>query len=102
MVRKSGIGDVQFILNVADYQSLRMSGEQGLHDAQARFRAHGGKHVGVTGDISRASSAGLIHISMGNGNTEIVKLFPRLRTPSVPGELKSMGLWRTRKDVRII
>src|SRR5216684_3155862 len=50
MVRKRGAGDLELVLNFADHQPLRMRGKQQLHDPQARFGAHGRKHVGVAGN----------------------------------------------------
>ena len=64
MVRKSGVRNAQFALDFADHQTLRMSGEKQLHDAQARLRAHGREHVGVLGDLlSGCFSLGGCHSS---------------------------------------
>ena len=51
MMGERGVGDVEFLLNFADDQAFGMRGEQELHDAQAGFGAHGGKHVRVLGDL---------------------------------------------------
>jgi hypothetical protein len=51
MMGERGIGNVQLFLNVSHDETLGMSGEQELHDAKARLRAHGGKHVGQFGDV---------------------------------------------------
>src|ERR1700674_1791011 len=50
MVRKRGAGNLELILNLADHEPFGVGGEQQLHNAQPRLDAHGGKHVGVTGD----------------------------------------------------
>ena len=60
-VRERGIGDVDFGLDVADDHALGFSGHEQLHDAQARFGAHGGEHVGETGDWS---GGGVRHVSI--------------------------------------
>ena len=52
VVRERGIGDVDFGLDVADDHALGFSGHQKLHDAKARFGAHGGKHISEAGDLS--------------------------------------------------
>ena len=47
---EGGRGNLQFFLNVADHQPLRVSGQEKLHDAQPGFGPHGGEHVGVARD----------------------------------------------------
>ena len=40
-------------LDIADHHAVGMRGEQELHDAQSRFRAHGGEHIGISRDLFR-------------------------------------------------
>ena len=61
MVGEGGVGDCEFVLNFADYEALRVSREQQLHDAKPRFRAHGREHVGI---FDRAIRSNLRHISI--------------------------------------
>ena len=47
MMRKRGRGNVEFLLDLTSEETIGMGGEKKLHDAQAGFRTHGGKHVRV-------------------------------------------------------
>jgi hypothetical protein len=51
MMGQRGVGNVELFLNFAYNQALGVGGEQQLHDPQARLGSHGGKHVGVFGDL---------------------------------------------------
>ena len=53
VVRKSGVRNIQFGLDVANDQPLGMRREQQLHDAKTGFGAHRGKHVSVFRDVFR-------------------------------------------------
>src|SRR5690349_4814991 len=44
-MRESGIGNLQFSLDVPDDQSLRMRRQEQLHDPQPRLRAHRREHI---------------------------------------------------------
>ena len=45
--------NVEFLLNLADHQSVGMRRQQQLHNAQPRLGSHGRKHVGILGDLLR-------------------------------------------------
>ena len=51
MMGKRRRWDPQLVLNVSHDQSLRMGGQQELHDAQARLGPHGRKHIRVANDL---------------------------------------------------
>src|ERR1700730_15832598 len=61
VVRERGIRDVDLGLNITDDHAFGFGAHQKLHDAEARFGAHGGEHVGETGDLSRCW---VCHVSM--------------------------------------
>jgi len=46
VMRKSGGGNVEFILNLTGNHSTGMSSKERAHDLQTRLRAEGGKAVG--------------------------------------------------------
>ncbi len=62
MMGEGGVGDVEFLLNFADYQAFGMSLQEQLHNAQAGFGAHGGKHVGVLGNLVGKACAACIFL----------------------------------------
>jgi hypothetical protein len=49
MVRQSGTGNVQFFLNLANYETVGVSRQEQLHDSEARLGSHCRKHVGKLG-----------------------------------------------------
>jgi hypothetical protein len=51
MMRKGGIGNIEFFGDFAYYQAFRVGLEQKAHNAQPWLSAHGGKHVGKSGDV---------------------------------------------------
>jgi len=61
MVRESGGGDAQFVLDFAGDHAGGVSGKEQAKDLQARFGAERGETVGAAGDEERI---GLAHISM--------------------------------------
>lgn len=46
-MRKGGIGDLEFRLNVAYDHAIRLGRHEGLQDAESRLIAHGREHVCV-------------------------------------------------------
>ena len=60
-MRERGIGNVDLGLDISDDHAFGFSGHQKLHDAQARFRAHGREHIGEAGDLSWGSDR---HVSI--------------------------------------
>ena len=52
VVGERGIGNVDLGLDIADDHAFGFSGHEQLHDAEARFRAHGGEHTGEARDLS--------------------------------------------------
>jgi len=61
VVRERGIGDGDLGLDIADDHALGLRGHEQLHDAEARFCAHGREHVGEAGHLRRCR---VCHISM--------------------------------------
>jgi hypothetical protein len=51
VVGKSGVRDIQSFLDFADYQALRMRGQEQLHDSKPRLGPHRRKHVGIPVDL---------------------------------------------------
>jgi hypothetical protein len=51
MMREGGVWNLQLFLNLADDQTLRVGGQQQLHDSESRLGPHGGEHVSVLGDL---------------------------------------------------
>ena len=47
MMGEGRVGNLQFLLNFADYQSVGVSGKQQAHDAQTGLGTDGGEHVGI-------------------------------------------------------
>jgi hypothetical protein len=64
VMRKSGIGNVQFRLQFADDQAAGVGGQEQLHDAEAWLGAHGGEHVSEFGDLVGVLCNGGRHISI--------------------------------------
>ena len=52
VMREGGIWDVDLGLDIADDHALGLSGHEELHDAEARFGAHGGEHIREAGNLS--------------------------------------------------
>ena len=69
MMGEGGVGDAEFFLDFVDDQTVRVCLQEQLHDAQAGFGAHGGKHVGVAGDVLHIS---IIPELWGNVKAEIL------------------------------
>ena len=45
--------NAEFLLYLSNDHAVGMGGQQELHDAQARFRSHGGEHIGVACHVFR-------------------------------------------------
>jgi hypothetical protein len=50
MMRKGGSCNIQFALNVADNEALRVGCQQKLHNAQPGFGSHSGQHISEAGN----------------------------------------------------
>jgi hypothetical protein len=65
VVRKRGIGNLKFFLNLAHHEAVGMGAKQQLHDAEPRLGSHGGKHVSISRHLVGITFTGpWSHISM--------------------------------------
>jgi hypothetical protein len=64
MMRQRGIRNIKLLLDLTDYKSFRMGGEQQLHDPQARLRTHGGEHVRIPGHLLGVFRSSSSHVSI--------------------------------------
>src|SRR5215472_6446246 len=86
MVGQGGIGNVQLLLNLADYQTVRMSREKKLDDPQPWFGAHCGEHVGKFRYLLWIGfTSGLAHISTFAEIRKFVKPNPQERESLATG-----------------
>ena len=61
---KSGVWDIEFLLDFSHDETFRVSRQEQLNDAEPCLCSHSGEHIGVPGNLVRGGFAGyLVHIS---------------------------------------